>query len=98
MQILEMPPVVRYHAQPLCYTIGELFRVRIAQPTSVSRRNRSESQSGEQICYNNPHILIQVNCYEQFAAQMFLTLGWMSSGGTLFLSMCSIISSEWSQK
>ena len=39
MQILEMPPVVRYHAQPLCYTIGELFWIWITQPTSVSRRN-----------------------------------------------------------
>ena len=98
MQLLEISAVVRYHTETLCHRIGKLFWVRLAQLTCISGSHRPESPSGDQICNNNVHILVEVDGYEQFVAQRCLTLGWMSSSGTLFLTMYSIISSEWSQK
>ena len=98
MQLLEILTVVRYHAQALLHGIGKLVRVRLTQATNVSRRDRSESPRGNQFSDNNAYVLIQVYCCEQFTVHRCLTLGWMSSSGTLFLMMYSFISSLWSQK
>ena len=94
MQFLEIFAVVRYHAVTLCHSIGKLFWVRLAQLTCISGSRHPESPRREQICNNNSHILVQVDACEQFAAQRCLTLGWMSSSGTRFLLMWSMISSE----
>ena len=94
MQFFEILAVVRYHAQALCHSISKLFWVRLAQLACISGSHHPESLRRDYIGNDNGHILVQVDAREQFSAQRCLTLGWMSSSGTLFLLMWSIISSE----
>ena len=97
MQFLKVLAVVRYYAEASLHGIGKLIWIRLVQLTRVSGRFRSESPRSNQFSDNNVYVFVQVYCCEQFAVQRCLTLGWMSSGGTLFLSICSFISSRWSQ-
>ena len=87
LQFLEIPAVVRYYAQSSFSRVGKLFGVRSTQLTLVSRCCRSESPCSSQCCNYVVYVLIQVDCYEQGTVQRCLTLGWTSSGGTLFFSM-----------
>ena len=98
VQFLVILTVVRYHAGASFYGVGKLLCVWLAQLPRGSGRFSSESPRGDQFANYNVNIFVQVDCYEQFAVQRCLTRGWMSSSGTLFLTMWSLISSVWSQK
>ena len=97
MQFLKILAVMRYNAKASLHGIGKLLWVRLVQLARVSGRFRSEPPRSNQFSDNNAYVFVQVYCCEQFAVQRCLTLGWMSSSGTLFLMMCSFISSRWSQ-
>ena len=98
MQLSKMIAVMDYHAQSLLCGVGKLRWISLTQAARVSRCHHSESPCSHQFPYDGVHVFVKVECYEQFAVQRCLTLGWMSSSGTLFFMMYSMISSEWSQK
>ena len=97
MQFLKILTVMRYHAKASLHGIGKLLRVRPVQLTRISGRFRSEPPPSNQFSDNDVYVFVQVYCCEQFAVQRCLTLGWISSSGTLFRMMYSFISSLWSQ-
>ena len=97
MQFLKILAVMSYQTKALLHGIRKLLWVRFIQLPRVSGRFCSEPPRSNQFSDNNVYVFVQVYRCEQFAVQRCLTLGWMSSSGTLFLMMCSFISSRWSQ-